>query len=34
MLQKTKLLDQVNTPADIRGYSAEQLKQLADEVRA
>jgi len=33
MLQKTKLLDQVNTPADIRGYSAEQLKQLADEVR-
>ncbi|MBL4853372.1 MAG: 1-deoxy-D-xylulose-5-phosphate synthase [Robiginitomaculum sp.] len=34
MLQKTKLLDQVNTPADIRGYTAEQLKQLADEVRA
>ncbi|PHS39441.1 MAG: 1-deoxy-D-xylulose-5-phosphate synthase [Robiginitomaculum sp.] len=34
MLQKTKLLDQVNTPADIRGYSAEQLKQLSDEVRA
>ncbi len=33
MLQKTKLLDQVNTPADIRGYSAQQLKQLADEVR-
>ncbi len=33
MLQKTKLLDQVSIPADIRGYSAEQLKQLADEVR-
>ncbi len=34
MLQKTKLLDQVNTPADIRGYTALQLKQLAGEVRA
>jgi 1-deoxy-D-xylulose-5-phosphate synthase len=30
----TPLLDQVISPADIRGYSAAQLKQLADEVRA
>ncbi len=34
MLQKTQLLDQVNIPADIRGFDAEQLKQLAGEVRA
>jgi len=34
MLQKTQLLDQVNTPADMRDFSAEQLKQLAGEVRA
>lgn len=34
MLQKTQLLDQVNIPADMRGFSVEQLKQLTDEVRA
>ena len=34
MLQKAQLLDQVNTPADMRDFNAEQLKQLADEVRA
>jgi 1-deoxy-D-xylulose-5-phosphate synthase len=34
MLQKTSLLDGVNVPADIREFSKEQLKQLADEVRA
>jgi len=34
ILQKTQLLDQVNTPADMRGFDAEQLKQLAGEVRA
>jgi len=28
-----RLLDSVNTPADMRGFSDEQLKQLADEVR-
>ncbi|MDP6427673.1 MAG: 1-deoxy-D-xylulose-5-phosphate synthase [Rhodospirillales bacterium] len=28
-----RLLDGVNVPADIRGFSAEELKQLADEVR-
>ena len=30
----TPLLDTVSTPADIRGYSVAQLRQLADEVRA
>ena len=34
MLMKTQLLDSVNVPADMRGFSKEQLKQLADEVRA
>ncbi|NNC36281.1 MAG: 1-deoxy-D-xylulose-5-phosphate synthase [Hyphomonadaceae bacterium] len=34
MLQKTSLLSTVNVPADIRDFSKEQLKQLADEVRA
>lgn len=34
MLQKTQLLDQVSTPADMRDFSTEQLKQLAGEVRA
>ena len=34
MLQKTSLLNTVNIPADIRKFSKEQLKQLADEVRA
>ncbi len=34
MLHKTQLLDQVNIPADMRGFNPEQLKQLADEVRA
>jgi 1-deoxy-D-xylulose-5-phosphate synthase len=34
MLQKTSLLNTVNVPADIREFSKEQLKQLADEVRA
>lgn len=29
-----KLLDNVNSPADMRGLSDEQLKQLSDEVRA
>ncbi len=29
-----KLLDSVHVPADMRGFSDEQLKQLADEVRA
>ncbi len=29
----TPLLDTVNTPADIRGFTVEQLKQLADELR-
>ncbi|PHR59132.1 MAG: 1-deoxy-D-xylulose-5-phosphate synthase [Robiginitomaculum sp.] len=33
MLQKTKLLDGVNIPADMRDFTDEQLKQLADEVR-
>ncbi len=31
---KTPLLDTVNDPADIREFSAQQLKQLADELRA
>lgn len=30
----TPLLDQVNIPADMRDFSREQLKQLADELRA
>jgi len=30
---KTPLLDTIGEPSDIRGYSADQLKQLADEVR-
>jgi len=30
----TPLLDRVTYPADLRNFSAEQLKQLADEVRA
>ncbi|RKQ70850.1 1-deoxy-D-xylulose-5-phosphate synthase [Litorimonas taeanensis] len=31
---KTPLLDKVKYPADMRGFSREDLKQLADEVRA
>ena len=34
MLQKTQLLNQVNLPTDMRAFSDEQLKHLADEVRA
>jgi len=30
----TPLLDRVSLPADLRNYSAEQLRQLADELRA
>ena len=30
----TPLLDRVDTPADMRNFSIDQLKQLADEVRA
>ena len=30
----TPLLDQVTLPADLRGFSKEELKQLADELRA
>jgi len=30
----TPLLDRVNVPADMKNFSAEQLKQLADELRA
>ena len=30
---KTPLLDRVNIPADLRNFSGEQLKQLADELR-
>src|SRR6202166_4239699 len=30
----TPLLDRVRYPADLRNFSAEQLKQLADELRA
>tara|TARA_B100000315_G_scaffold177609_2_gene166217 strand:+ start:573 stop:2519 length:1947 start_codon:yes stop_codon:yes gene_type:complete len=30
---KTPLLDTISEPSDIRGFSADQLKQLADEVR-
>jgi 1-deoxy-D-xylulose-5-phosphate synthase len=32
-MPKTPLLDQVQIPADIRNFSIEQLKQLADELR-
>ncbi|MEM9054428.1 MAG: 1-deoxy-D-xylulose-5-phosphate synthase N-terminal domain-containing protein, partial [Pseudomonadota bacterium] len=32
-LKNTRLLDEVNTPADMKGRSREELKQLADEVR-
>src|SRR6202161_1457177 len=31
---KTPLLDRVRYPADLRNFSAEQLRQLADELRA
>jgi 1-deoxy-D-xylulose-5-phosphate synthase len=31
---RTPLLDRVHTPADMRNFSAEQLRQLADELRA
>jgi 1-deoxy-D-xylulose-5-phosphate synthase len=34
MAPKTPLLDRVKIPADLRNYSADQLKQLADELRA
>ena len=34
MQLKTPLLDRVRVPADLRNFSAEQLRQLADEVRA
>lgn len=34
MLQKTQILDRVNAPADLRELSTEQLKRVADEVRA
>ena len=30
----TPLLDKVSSPADTRGFSIAQLKQLADELRA
>ena len=30
----TPLLDRVRIPADLRNYSAEQLRQVADELRA
>jgi 1-deoxy-D-xylulose-5-phosphate synthase len=30
----TPLLDRVRVPADRRNFSAEQLRQLADELRA
>ncbi|MSO94120.1 MAG: 1-deoxy-D-xylulose-5-phosphate synthase [Rhodospirillales bacterium] len=33
-LPSTPLLDAVNDPADIRSFTSEQLKQLADELRA
>ena len=32
-MSKTPLLDTVQTPADMKGFSREQLKQLADELR-
>jgi 1-deoxy-D-xylulose-5-phosphate synthase len=31
---KTPLLDRVEVPADMRAFDREQLKQLADELRA
>ncbi len=31
---RTPLLDRVRTPADLRNFSPEQLRQLADELRA
>jgi 1-deoxy-D-xylulose-5-phosphate synthase len=31
---KTPLLDQVRTPADLRNFSAEQLREVADQLRA
>ena len=31
---KTPLLDRVRYPADLRNFSPEQLRQLADELRA
>jgi len=31
---KTPLLDRVRYPADLRNFSAEQLRELADELRA
>lgn len=34
MVEKSQLLDNVNVPADMQDFSVEQLKQLADEVRA
>ena len=34
MHPKTPLLDRVRVPADLRNFSGEQLRQLADEVRA
>lgn len=34
MVEKSQLLDDVNVPADMQDFSVEQLKQLADEVRA
>src|SRR5882757_656469 len=34
MTSEQRLLDKVHTPADTRGFSIEQLKQLAGEVRA
>ncbi|WP_297371175.1 1-deoxy-D-xylulose-5-phosphate synthase [Acidocella sp.] len=34
MAPKTPLLDRVTIPADLRNFSADQLKQLADELRA
>ncbi|MGC9271076.1 1-deoxy-D-xylulose-5-phosphate synthase [Acidiphilium sp.] len=34
MPPRTPLLDRVKTPADLRNLSAEQLRQLADELRA
>src|SRR6516165_3699756 len=34
MPPRTPLLDRVNIPADLRNFSTEQLKQLADELRA
>ena len=34
MAPRTPLLDRVNIPADLRNFSTDQLKQLADELRA